>query len=141
MTTSDHPPVAGVPTIEADARADEIPLAPRPGELGAHEYGRRIALWLARLFDAPIQSVTYRENPWDRRACPRAQTYEIRIKGHLVLVTSYDAPTRDGHGTTTAHAVHVDGQRVPFTPRPGAANVPWQLASAAWHGAVRPGQG
>jgi len=137
MTTPDQLSAADVPTIEADARTADVPLTPRPGELGAHEYGRGIALWLSRLFDAPVQSLTYRENPWDRRSCPRAQSYEIGIKGHLILVTSYDVPTRDGAGTTTAHAVHVDGQRVPFTPRPGAANVPWQLASAAWHGAVR----
>jgi hypothetical protein len=68
---------SAVPVIEADVPAVDIPMVPSPGEPGAHEFGRDLAVWTSRLFDQQVKSLRYRENPADHRPCPRARTYEI----------------------------------------------------------------
>jgi hypothetical protein len=120
-----------VPVIQADVPAVEIPMTPIPGESGAHEFGRDIAVWAARLFDQPVKSLRYRQNPFDHRPCPRAQTWELLVADHVVLVTAYDSnpsPER----ALTVYAVHVDGVHVEFTPHRPALRLAWQLAWAVW---------
>jgi hypothetical protein len=121
----------GVPVIDPDVPAVDIPMTPSPGEPGAHEFGRDLAVWTARLFDQPVKSLRYRENPADHRPCPRAGTYQVVVAAHVVLVTTYDShPCRER--ALTVYAVHVDGMPVPFTPRRPAVRLDWQLAWAAW---------
>jgi hypothetical protein len=127
----------GVPVIDADVPAVDIPMSPSPSELGALEFGRDIAVWTARLFDQPVTSLRYRENPADHRPCPRARTYEVAVADHVILVTAYDShPSR--HQALTVYGVHVDAVPVPFTPRRPAVRLAWQLAWAAWHAVQDP---
>jgi hypothetical protein len=122
-----------VPAIDADVPAQDVTAWPSLGELGAHAFARDIATWLSRIFDAPVDAIRYRENPWDHRPCPRAQTYEITlVSGHTILITAYDVPARTGSGTVTAHAVAVNQRTVPFTERRPAVRLAWQLAWTAW---------
>jgi len=127
---------AGVPVLEDDAYVLPVPAGPSLGEPGAVAFTRDLARWLGRLFDRPVDAMVYRENRWDHRPYPRAQTHEVRVAGHLIRVTAYDVLTADRRGTVTAYAIGIDDRPpVPFVPRRPARHLDWQLAWAAWHAA------
>jgi hypothetical protein len=118
----------GVPVLEPDAPTYDVPAQPRPGEPGAIEFARDISRWLVRLFDQPVEGITYRENPWDRRPCPRASQVEIAVAGHEIALVSYESRDSD----LTQYAVSVDGRPVSFAFRRSMRNLPWRLAVTAW---------
>ncbi|HEY6793507.1 MAG TPA: hypothetical protein VI248_02365 [Kineosporiaceae bacterium] len=123
---------SGVPVLEADALTVPVPPDPTVGELGAVSFARDVGLWLGRIFDRPVESVVYRENPWDHRPCPRAQSYEVRLAGHVVLITAYDQLTDDGAAVRTVHAITVDGRAVDYDAPRSVRRQAWHLAWRAW---------
>jgi len=128
----------GVPVLEPDACRYEVTRIPQPGETGAVGFARDIGCWLSRLFGQPVRRTVHRENRWDHRPCPRAQTAEFTLDdGHVIVVTAYDvAPSRQSPVVMTTYAVHVDGVPVEFTPRRDTVRLAWQLAWAAWKAAT-----
>jgi hypothetical protein len=126
----------GVPVLEPDALVLPVPAQPSDGEFGAQSFARDIARWMQRIFDWPVESVTYRENRWDHRPCPRAQSYEIVIVEsgvrHVVLVTAYDQLSPERTRTCTVHAISLDGRPVAFESLPSTRHLAWRLAWAAW---------
>ncbi|MBK8078477.1 MAG: hypothetical protein IPK24_23750 [Kineosporiaceae bacterium] len=129
----------GIPVLEDDAQVLSVPAVPSVGEFGAVTFTRDLGRWLGRLFDVPVDGLVYRENRWDHRPYPRAQSHEVQIAGHLIRVTAYDVLTDDRLDVRTAHAIAID-THAPFlfTPRRPALHLDWQLACAAWC-AVNPG--
>jgi hypothetical protein len=125
----------GVPVLEPGADVLPVPDVPSPGEPGAVSFARDLGLWIARIFDQEVEAIVYRENRWDHRPCPRAQSYEIVIVApgvrRVVLVTAYDQLTPQRTSTRTVHAVSVDGKPVDFPPHASTRHLPWQLAWAA----------
>ncbi len=127
----------GIPVLEDDAHVLPVPAEPAPGEPGAIAFTRDLGRWLARLFDRPVDALVYRENRWDHRPYPRAQTHDVHVAGHLIRVTAYDVLTADRRGTLTAYAIGIDDRTpVPFTPRRPTRHLDSQLAWAAWHTAI-----
>jgi len=129
-----RPVPAGVPVLEQDALTLLVDPTPAVGEFGAISFARDIAVWLARIFDRPVERAVYRENPWDHRDCPRAQSYEFTIAGHTILITAYEqGPTSTGF----AHAISVDGRPIKYAPHPDPRprHQAWHLAWHAWRAA------
>lgn len=123
----------GIPVLEDDAQVLPVPAEPSLGEFGAVTFTRDLGTWLARIFDAPIDGMVYRENRWDHQPHPRAQAHEVRVAGHLIRVTAFDVLTADRLDVRTGHAIGVDAQApFLFTPRRPARYLDWQLAWAAW---------
>lgn len=127
----------GIPVLEDDAQVLPVPAEPSLGEFGAVTFTRDLGTWLARIFDAPVDGMVYRENRWDHRPYPRAQAHEVRVAGHLIRVTAYDVLADDRRDVRTAYAIGVDTQAAfLFTPRRPARHLDWQLAWAAWRAAT-----
>ena len=120
-----------IPVPEPDAHSTPITDHPSPGEYGAHAFGRKLATHIARSLNTPVTALIHRENPWDRRACPHAQFWDLTAAGHEIRVTGYETPAPRSSGTYSAYAIHLDGQPVPFRRAP-VDRLEIQLAYAIW---------
>jgi hypothetical protein len=119
------------PVTEPDAHVYQIPESPSPAECGAYGFGRLFATHLAILLNTPITLPLYRSNPFDRRRCPRVESYELTTAGHSVLVTVFDHRPPLSRGTLTVFGIHLDGRRIEFEPV-GHGEMEWQLARTLW---------
>lgn len=123
MSMTDLPP----PAIEPDATPQPISAhPPEHVESGAHLVGREITTYLGQLLHEDITAPLYRCNPFDRRACPQAQSYEFTTAGHHVLIICFE----DRRGLP-AYAVHLGRERVEFE-LTHYGEYGWQLALGVW---------
>jgi hypothetical protein len=127
----DPPDSDPIPAPEPDASCRPITSRPQLGEYGFDAVGRQIAEHLSRLLNAPVIDLVARENPWDRRDCPRASFWEMGCAGHRIRITSYDTRHPLRRGSYTAHAITLDNQPVEFQ-RLFNDSIAWQLAEAIW---------
>lgn len=127
------------PQIEPDASIHLLTGPPTAVEYGTHTFARDIARHVHTLLGGTISRLAVRENPWDRRPCPRASAYELTFTDrhhvpHTARVTAYDA-ARPLSGTLTEYALILDDTPIAFE-RESYQNIPWQLARAIWIAAM-----
>jgi hypothetical protein len=138
MTSHDatgNPLSAEVPAPEPDAFRTEIPLEPEPGECGINTFCRQIGAHLARLLHGPVTSLIYRENPWDRRTCPRAWFLNPHVADHLIHIAAYPTQRPLQHTASTTHALTLDGQPVAFE-RNYSESLTWQITRTIWAASI-----
>jgi hypothetical protein len=115
------------PAIEPDAKPQQIsPHPPEHAEFGAHTLGREITTYLGQLLHEDITAPVYRCNPFDRRPCAQAQSYEFTAAGHQVLIVCF----QDGRGLP-AYAVQLGREPVTFE-LTHYGEYGWQLARGVW---------
>lgn len=121
----------GVLGPEPDASCQKITDVPLVGELGAHAFGRDIAMHVARLLRGPVTAMTFRENPWDRRPCPKAWFYEFDVADHRVEIACRETHHPLRRDSFTRYTLSLDGRPVPYQPNPYEAPA-WQIAREIW---------
>jgi len=115
------------PAIEPDATPEQISAhPPEHSEYGAHMVGREITTYLGQLLHEDITAPVYRCNPFDRRPCAQAQSYEFTAAGHQVLIVCFEDGRR-----LPAYAVHLGRERVTFE-LTHYGEYGWQLARGLW---------
>lgn len=115
------------PAIEPDATPVQISTyPPEHAEPGAHMLGREITSKLGHLLHEDLPTPLYRCNPFDRRPCAQAQSYEFTAAGHRVLIICFEDARQ-----LPAYAIHLDGQRVTCE-LTHHGDYGWQLACELW---------
>lgn len=115
------------PAIEPDATPVQISThPPEHAEHGAHLLGREITGKLGQLLHEDLTAPVYRCNPFDRRPCPQAQSYEFTAAVHQVLIICFEDARQ-----LPAYAVHLDGERVTCE-LTHYGEFGWQLAREVW---------
>lgn len=115
------------PAIDPDATPVQISTyPPEHTEHGAHILGREITTYLGQLLHEHIPAPLYRCNPFDRRPCAQAQSYEFTTVGHQVLIICFEDARQ-----LPAYAVHLDGERVTCE-LTHYGEYGWQLARELW---------
>jgi hypothetical protein len=121
-----------IPVLELDADVYPIGGEYRLGEPGTFTFARDLALHLEGLLRGPVTGLLHRENPWYRRACAKAWTYECVVGGHRILVTSYETTAPLVRGPVTAYGVAIDGRTERFDRPNLSESLAWQLARHIW---------
>jgi hypothetical protein len=121
--------------MEPDADTYPIHGEQRPGEPGTFTFARDLALYVEGELSSPVTDLVHRENPWSRRPCRKAWTYEFQVAAHRVVVTSFEATHPLHRGSFTRFAIAVDGHQTLFDPDTFTHPVSWQLARAI-HAAI-----
>jgi hypothetical protein len=120
------------PGIEPDASHVQISAEPPSGyESGSHTFGRLITAHLQSLLRTPIDAPVYRENPFGRRPCARAQSYEFTTAGHQVRIVYFEYRPDWCYDSLPGYAVFLGDQRLPFDPAT-YREIEWQIARTLW---------
>ncbi|MFG1926838.1 hypothetical protein [Cryptosporangium sp. NPDC048952] len=126
--------VIPAPELEPDATVHEITGDPQPGEPGSWKFARDIAFVLVLILPCRVTRLTERENPYDRRPCPRIWAYDAeficgRDHQHATRATLFDVYDPLVNTTMPGYGLSLDHRPVTFDPT-SHHQLPWQIARA-----------